>query len=941
MKIRSILSSAILAVSLGFLSSPARADVADLQKSFQTPPDDARIMVRFWWYGPAVTHAGLDRELTAMKTGGVGGFETVPTYPLVLDGGTGDSAVKNLKWMSPEYLEMLGYAASKAKELGLRMDVTLGNGWPYGGPMFTPADGAKALATEVVPAPAGQRTVPAPSATAFAAFVGPAGVAVGGGRGGRGAGRGGAGGGGEAADLTGFHQIPLQNGVAELPANFTGGEVLFFTYRQNIMAVKRPAAGGDGPVIDHLSARVVDKFIQLVAEPEMKACGPNPPYAIFCDSLEIGGENWTDDFLAEFQKRRGYDLAPLLPALVGNFGDRTADIRHDYGQTVTDLFNDNFNTKFEAFAKKYNTRFRIQGYGSPPADLASYGFADLAEGEAGGNGNWRNFRSTRYAASADHLMGNSVASSETFTWLHQAAFRAVPLDIKGEVDTHFLDGINQVICHGWPYTPNGLAYPGGSFYAAAVFNDNNPWYVAMPEVSGYMQRVSEMMRQGTPGNDIALYANDSDVWAGAGPGFSSMNATWTNQTGALDWAIDAGYNIDLWDDGMLAKRGSADGGKLIFGDVKYPIVVINDARNMPLATARKLEEFAKGGGILVSVGENPVPTHVPGFKTTDADQKELHDIMERLFTAPGAPGIIANTQPKFAELLGKKLAPDALVEPATTTVGVVHRHGDGGEIYFVANTGATKQDVKITFRQSGKQAETWDPLTTKVTPLAITAKTDATSTVALDLPPLGSTIVVFTDRQLPAPAAPPKVAAVDLSTDWNVSFASGPGGSGKDVVMPKLVSWTELPGMANYSGVATYQKKFTASADMAAAPMFISFGQPTAGGGGGRGSGYVAPLNSPIRDCAVVFINDKRAGAAWAPPFTVDVSGFIKEGENSIRIEVGNTAVNYLAKAGFPNYNLAALRQVYGNRFDPQNTNLVSQPLPSGLLGPIKLEEQH
>jgi hypothetical protein len=369
--------------------------------------------------------------------------------------------------------------------------------------------------------------------------------------------------------------------------------------------------------------------------------------------------------------------------------------------------------------------------------------------------------------------------------------------------------------------------------------------------------------------------------------------------------------------------------------------VIDDARNMPLATARKLEEFAKGGGILVSVGENPVPTHVAGYKSTDADQKELHDIMERLFTAPGAPGIVASTEPKFAELLGKKLAPDALIEPATPAVGVIHRHGDGGEIYFVANTGATKANVKITFRQAGKQAETWDPLTTKVTPLAITARTDATSTVALDLPALGSTIVVFTNRQLPAPPASPTVAAVDLSTDWNVSFASGPGGSGKDVTMQKLVSWTELPGMANYSGVATYQKKFTASADIAAAPMVISFGQPAAAGGGGRGNGYVAPLNSPIRDCAVVFINDKRAGAAWAPPFTVDVSGFIKEGDNSIRIEVGNTAVNYLAKAGFPNYNLAALRQVYGNRFDPQNTNLVSQPLPSGLLGPIKLEQQH
>ena len=64
----------------------------------------------------------------------------------------------------------------------------------------------------------------------------------------------------------------------------------------------------------------MDKFIQLVAEPEIKACGANPPFAIFCDSLEVSGENWTDDFLAEFQKRRGYDLTPLLPASQGTSG---------------------------------------------------------------------------------------------------------------------------------------------------------------------------------------------------------------------------------------------------------------------------------------------------------------------------------------------------------------------------------------------------------------------------------------------------------------------------------------------------------------------------------------------------------------------------------------------------------------------------------------------
>ena len=56
-----------------------------------------------------------------------------------------------------------------------------------------------------------------------------------------------------------------------------------------------------------------------------------------------------------------------------------------------------------------------------------------------------------------------IASSETWTWLHSPSFRATPLDMKAEADLHFLQGINQLIGHGWPYTPPGIEYPGWRF----------------------------------------------------------------------------------------------------------------------------------------------------------------------------------------------------------------------------------------------------------------------------------------------------------------------------------------------------------------------------------------------------------------------------------------------------------------------------------------------
>ena len=260
------------------------------RKSFQQPPDDSRIMVRWWWYGPAVTKPMLEQEMNTMKAGGIGGFEVQPTYPLSLDGEL--PGVHNIKFLSPEFYDMLNFTSAKAKELGLRMDLTLGSGWPYGGPMFSKSEGAGRILQQVAHSIAGTRTVALPKALAegqslIAAYAMPSGK-----------------------------EIPIVNNAAEIPASMAGPvEVHFYISGRTGMQVKRPAMGAEGNVIDHLSDTVVQKFIKEIGEPEIAACGPNPPHSIFCDSLEVAGEDWTDNFLAEFQKRRGYDLRPLLPAL--------------------------------------------------------------------------------------------------------------------------------------------------------------------------------------------------------------------------------------------------------------------------------------------------------------------------------------------------------------------------------------------------------------------------------------------------------------------------------------------------------------------------------------------------------------------------------------------------------------------------------------------------
>src|SRR4029450_1737898 len=175
------------------------------------------------------------------------------------------------------------------------------------------------------------------------------------------------------------HEIlGINNGAFLLPEDPAGAtEVLFFISSRTGQQVKRAAVGAEGFVLDHYDRTAIENYLTKVGDRLLEAFKSQPPKAIFCDSLEVYLSDWTPDFLDEFQERRGYDLKPFLPALVGDFGPDTPAIRHDWGRTLTELLNERFMAPMRDWAKRHNTLFRVQGYGIPPATISSNALADL------------------------------------------------------------------------------------------------------------------------------------------------------------------------------------------------------------------------------------------------------------------------------------------------------------------------------------------------------------------------------------------------------------------------------------------------------------------------------------------------------------------------------------------------------------------------------------
>ncbi len=894
--------------------------IEELQKLFQNPPDDSRIMMRWWWFGPAVTKPQLEREMRLMKEGGIGGFEVQPVYPLALDDRA--AGLKTLPFLSDGFLDALRFTSEKAREFGLRFDLTLGSGWPYGGPFVTVSDAAGRLRVERVKVNADSRRVKAPDVgngeKLLAVFVARSQEQ------------------GIAADS--LKEITdIKEGVVGLPEGLSGQhEVIFFISSRTGQQVKRPALGSEGFVMNHFDRTALDNYLKNVGDPMMRGLGASRPHAVFCDSLEVYNSDWTSDFLEEFQKRRGYDLKPHLAALVFDVGAKTAGVRHDWGKTLTELFNERFLAPLQAWAKQNGTQLRTQGYGVPAVALSSNAHTDFSEGEGH---QWRTLSTTRWAASASHIYNRPVTSSETWTWLHSPSFRATPLDMKVEADRHFLQGINQLIGHGWPYTAEGVAYPGWRFYASGVFNDKNPWWMVMPEVSRYLQRLSFLLRQGQPANDVAIYLPNDDAWAHFSNGKISLVETLRELLGQtlIPGVLDSGYNFDFFDDDAFKQTGRVENGALVLGPNRYKVVILPAVERLPFDTLQKLEAFARSGGVLIATRR--MPNEAPGFLATAADHEKLSALSRRIFEGPSAAGhFVHDETAELKNRLNERVRPDMQLSPMTPEIGFIHRRTPYAEIYFIANTSNVTRNVKATFRQQGKP-EWWDSISGKVSPAIIEAQSETDLTVALNLEPYGSRVLVFTQRTLPSPQlkkGSTSQAPLDLSHDWQVTFAN----PASPVRFDNLRSWTDAEATRYFSGAATYEKRVNVPAgflqDGLAVQLDFGPGQAIAEEPyrPPRGPGMQAALDAPIREAAVVYINDRKAGVIWCPPYAIEVTSFLKPGDNQIKIVVANTAINYMAGHALPDYRLLNLR--YGERFQAQDMDKV-QPVPSGLIGQIRL----
>lgn len=447
---------------------------------WQNPSLEFRPYIRWWWPGNAVEAHELRRELRSLHAAGFGGVE-LQTLTLGITYPDLERYAKEIYGVgTPEYFANLKIVFEMAQELGLRVDLTLGSGWPSGGPFIDrhPEQqllassfdvGGPATIAQHLPPPQEPRYVTPTNwiiRNTLGSFDRDAQLeAV------------------VAAKIDGTTTPPTLTEFIDLRAYVQGENLqweapaghwrIFALYRNrtqhNSVAAAFPGALTQSRVIDHLDPGGVQEYIDELGSPWLEALAPYKPQAFFVDSFELIGElPWSAQFRQTFLAQHDYDLTPYLPLVFKAYGEskylnmivapRAAyqtpsetgiRIREDYEATREKLFREAFVAPLKEWATSKGVQLRLQAHGGYGDYLDCYQVADIPEAEglfAAGS-----FEFLKLAASAGHVAGRKIISSESFIVM-ALDFQALDADDYYDLAGNaYAAGINRLMYHGHAY----------------------------------------------------------------------------------------------------------------------------------------------------------------------------------------------------------------------------------------------------------------------------------------------------------------------------------------------------------------------------------------------------------------------------------------------------------------------------------------------------------
>jgi hypothetical protein len=897
----------------------------DLFSKFTNPPAEARTFTRWWWNGDCVEEKELLRELDVMKKAGIGGVEI---NPISMPATVKDVNCDCYDWLSPEWNNMVKKTIEGAKEREMIVDLIVGSGWPFGGRFLSKDERIQGVGInkvrikgprvyeadikEIMQMPGNKtanRFEGADRPELFFLRLVPAGATG-------------------SADVVDLIESVDKSGRVSF--NVSEGEFDLFigTFQTGFRSVSNGAPGSDGPVLDHMNSAAVRSYLNKLSDALEAVLGGELGdfvRAIFCDSIELSGANWTSD---EFINRNGYDPEPWFPFIFyyaysgytdtlnysTAFNDSIMRARYDFNQTIIDLFLERFTETLHQWAHEHGLKSRYQAYGMPWLVGISEGYMipDIPE-----SNNWLYTWPTakyhgfwiwnKYATSSGHLAGRRIISSESMTNTG-AVFQATMEIFKWNDDFNFITGINHTVLHGYNYSPPEAGFPGWIRFGS-YFNDQNTWWPYINLWFNYNSRLSALFQEAEPVSEVAILAPFADNYSKTGLFRQPIHINPWYAHDLWEACSQLGFNADYVNEKVITQADIRK-GRLQFGPMSYQVLLVAGAKSLKPETALALEKYAKAGGRIIFI-EN-IPERNPSL----LNHVEKDEIVRKAVAGAIESGNAEMVEPPennkqalltwtsgILQRLGIS-SPVLIKDPDVNIFQTHYRYGDHNIIFFSNQAREKIIDFNVSAESvSGHVPWIWLPESAQRMKYPYS---EDRGELTVSLKPSESLVIVYDDdqegdtyRPLRLEGDPPSLPV----EGWKMKFSHIKGDS-FEIKSTELIDFSvsDDPRLRSFAGTVTYEGSFTVGGEK---PSILDLGDVSGG-------------------ITEVYINGNKAGVRWYGKHLYDINGLVATGDNSIRIVYTTVLVNY----------------AYSMKDDATAMTLTGRmkgPLKQGILGPVSL----
>jgi len=389
-----------------------------------------------------------------------------------------------------------------------------------------------------------------------------------------------------------------------------------------------------GYAVDHLNPEATERFIEVTHERYLDAVGDyfgGTVPGMFTDETSVRGAvgsdhiPWTGRMLEEFEKRRGFDLKPWLPALFSadalgfdpaeHFSaEEIAAVRCEFSELWTDLFEESYFEPINEWCAAHNLIHtgHVGGEDNLPDHRRGFGHFFKTAGSLdapGVDAIWRqifpgheNFSFPQFASSAlaqrawqDRAENHwqALALTESFAVY---GYSLTPEQMRWTADYQFVRGINYM-CPMALYSDTSGGHWIGTM---SHLGEGNPLWDSFSSFADHCAAMSAAVRESEPVVDVAVYYPIEAAWVGG----EAMETAWESLRTVCATLHSRQVAFDIIDARTLTAAEIADGCVATPGQL-YGAVVVPETPVMPLGAVEALAELREGGGRVALCGDGP------------------------------------------------------------------------------------------------------------------------------------------------------------------------------------------------------------------------------------------------------------------------------------------------------------------------------------------------